>query len=265
MRGATGNRPWRPGYHRASSRGIAGAPVRAPIPRMSDSGRTSLLASCVHESRAMLVDELHARPFPTIARPTAVVHVAALAEGWPVAEQEAHVADLYRAFGRTPPPAGQGAHQLAACGELEARFERHQEFCSYTFFAPAAGPRFAGGVLARLPPGWLEQIRGRVIVLLRLRVETAGEEDPQQFAELLGGAPVGGRVVDGTASVWTSFRLDAEGFDRVLVRNHALTAERCGRLVQRLIEIENYRAMALLALPTARAATPEVRALETRL
>lgn len=238
------------------------------MPRMAESDRTATLAARVHDQRAALVDELHARPFPVITRPTAVVHVAVLAASWSAEDQDAHLGELYRAFGQQPasgPDQGKGPHRLAAFGELEARIERHQEFVSYTLFAPATGPRFAGGVLARLPPGWIERIRGEIVVLLRLRVESGGADDPGSLTSLLGGTPVGGQAVDGTASVWTSFRLDEAGFDRVLVRNHALTPERCGRLVQRLIEIETYRAMALLALPAARASAPRLHDLEQRL
>src|SRR3546814_10475501 len=48
----------------------------------------------------------------------------------------------------------------------------------------------------------------------------------------------------------TLFRSD--GFARVLLHDRTLRPRQAGRLVQRLLEIETYRMMALLAFPAAR-------------
>jgi uncharacterized membrane-anchored protein len=48
------------------------------------------------------------------------------------------------------------------------------------------------------------------------------------------------------------FALHEDGFGRVLVRDRHLRPRQAGRLVQRLLEIETYRTLALLALPAAR-------------
>ncbi len=58
--------------------------------------------------------------------------------------------------------------------------------------------------------------------------------------------------MDGTADVYTDFRLHADGFARWVVVAGDMTPRRLGRLVQRLLEIETYRMMALLGLPAAR-------------
>jgi uncharacterized membrane-anchored protein len=223
------------------------------------------LGARLHEHYHGLYAELHARPFPVIACPTALVHIAVLREGWSNAEQDAHLAELYSAFNATAPING-GPHQLAEFGDLNVRIERHQEFTNYTFSAPAKGEPFVGGILARLPPAWLAGIRGRIIALIRLRAEdTVAPVPPNRLADLLRGTPVGSRVIDDAAQVWTSFRLDDDNFSRFLIQNRSLTPERRGRLVQRLLEIETYRMMVLLELPLARANVPRIRQLEDRL
>ena len=73
---------------------------------------------------------------------------------------------------------------------------------------------------------------------------------------------VGGWVVDRVASVWSHFRLDEQGASRFLIQDHRLTPGRFGRLIQRLLEIETYRLMALLALPLAREYLPRIEELE---
>ena len=49
---------------------------------------------------------------------------------------------------------------------------------------------------------------------------------------------VGGSVTDAQAQVYTDFRLDAEGFARMVVCVGAMNPRRLGRTVQRLLEIE---------------------------
>src|SRR3546814_11959235 len=48
------------------------------------------------------------------------------------------------------------------------------------------------------------------------------------------------------------FRVQDDGFARVLLHDRTLRPRQAGRLVQRLLEIETYRMMALLAFPAAR-------------
>ena len=56
----------------------------------------------------------------------------------------------------------------------------------------------------------------------------------------------GSRVFGGAALTWTDFAVHEDGFGRILVRDISLDHFEVGRLVQRLLEIETYRMMALL-------------------
>jgi uncharacterized membrane-anchored protein len=72
---------------------------------------------------------------------------------------------------------------------------------------------------------------------------------------------VGSRMDGGIATGLTDGHIHADGFGRVLVVVHddvqgPPPARRTGWLVQRLLEIETYRTMALLGLPHAREAVP---------
>lgn len=97
----------------------------------------------------------------------------------------------------------------------------------------------------------------------------AGEEMPthaglsaQHFS---GNALIGASIAGGAAISATDFRLHADGFSRFLVINRSMTPWHAGRIVQRLLEIETYRIMALMALPVAQALTPKLSAWETDL
>jgi uncharacterized membrane-anchored protein len=71
-------------------------------------------------------------------------------------------------------------------------------------------------------------------------------------------------VDGGAAIVATDFRPDPAGFVRILLRDCGLTQSRAGALVQRLLEIETYRLLALLGLPEAQKLLPRVQSIEAR-
>ncbi|MBU6437930.1 MAG: DUF3422 family protein, partial [Betaproteobacteria bacterium] len=77
--------------------------------------------------------------------------------------------------------------------------------------------------------------------------------------------PVGAEVADGAALAYTDFRIQDDGYGRVLVVDRGLSPRQAGRLVQRLFEIEAYRMLALLALPIARRQSPRILAIERSL
>jgi uncharacterized membrane-anchored protein len=72
-------------------------------------------------------------------------------------------------------------------------------------------------------------------------------------------------VEDGAGVIATDFRPDPLGFVRVLVIDRGLGAPRAGALVQRLLEVETYRMLALLGLPEAQQLAPSIRRIETEL
>jgi uncharacterized membrane-anchored protein len=70
---------------------------------------------------------------------------------------------------------------------------------------------------------------------------------------------------EGDALFATDFQADVDGFVRMLVLDRGLGAERAGALVQRLIETETYRTLALLGLPEAQRLAPSIGRVERRL
>jgi uncharacterized membrane-anchored protein len=93
-----------------------------------------------------------------------------------------------------------------------------------------------------VPQDWLAQVPGQWLVGLHVLVTASREDgsDPLVRGALDETSLVGAIVMDGQAEVYTDFRLHGDGF---------------GRTVQRLLEVETYRMMALLGLPVAREVT----------
>lgn len=218
--------------------------------------------------------ELLARPFPVVAAPVMVSHRAILRGA---AHEEGHrraVAEARVLAGAAGILADSPDFQLLRLGQVDLRIEWHHEFTSFTLIAPVgaqpgAAPPFAALAHDLLPAGWLEVIPGELIASVEMASEhvslsRAGTpEEMERIAGLFaGGRLVGGWVIDRVASVWSHFRLDAAGASRFLIQDHRLTPGRFGRLIQRLLEIETYRLMALLGLPLAREYLPKIEELE---
>ena len=69
-------------------------------------------------------------------------------------------------------------------------------------------------------------------------------------------------VKNGQATVMTDFRQDGDGLTRILVVDRSLSEAGRGALVQRLLDIETYRTLAMLGLPLAQTLSPDIRRIE---
>jgi uncharacterized membrane-anchored protein len=84
------------------------------------------------------------------------------------------------------------------------------------------------------------------------------EHDAVSSAYFGGNPMVGSILSGGAAAALTDFRIHDDGFSRFLIEDSSTTPRQAGRLVQRLLEIDTYRIMAMLALPVAKRLTPDL-------
>ncbi len=236
---------------------------------MDDKGGAGLAAPREHPSRRALAGEVHARPYEVLEAPLRASHLAVLHEpGWEEGDRQGdperdHLARLLAQHGAEPP--GDGAIQISRdLGAARLRYERHTEFSTYTIyrFDPFDDP-FATTALDPIPADWLRTIPGELIAAVHVAVETEARSPDSLAALFSGNALVGNRVGGNCAEIWTDFRLHADGFGRLLVRNLSLSRGQTGRLLQRLLEIETYRLLALMAFPLARRAVADITALDS--
>jgi len=209
----------------------------------------------IHPLRESLHHEVHARPYERMSAPLLLSHVALVGNAGDAERQ--HVAGLLRARQLAVPAEG-GSHLSADIGGVRLRWEKHGEFHTCTFWRQlAAVPEgFAPLPIDDVPADWRAGLPGEWLVGLHVLVKPAitprGELPPLVRSMLNDDSLVGARVMDGSAEVYTDFRLYGDGFARWIVVAGDMTPRRLGRLVQRLQEIETYRMMALLGLPVAR-------------
>jgi uncharacterized membrane-anchored protein len=216
-----------------------------------------------HPLRELLHNEVHARPYERLGVPLVLSHLALLTPEGPAASRE-HLVALLRSR-HLPLPATDASHLSTDLGGgLRLRWEQHTEFQTYTFWrTPSQAPEdFDSTALQAAPQDWLAGLPGQWLVGLHLLALQAPRGDDGEAAmarvrdTLDEESLVGAGVMDGQVEVFTDFRLHADGQARwlLMLPSHAplVNPRRLGRGVQRLLEIETYRMMALLGLPVAR-------------
>jgi len=215
-----------------------------------------------HPLRRELYDEVHARPSLDLPTPAAISYVARVAAkpGEHGAKRQM-LSDLLAHYDRSLPSRDVNAF-TADLGELGLRWERHTEYARYSFVdVHAPGDPFEDPPFGRVPGAWRKQLYGQLIVAAHAFILPLGEDDEPDYGELSrryfdGNVLVGSGIADRAGIALTDVRVQPDGFSRLLVFNRSMSGAQCGRNLQRLLEIETYRMMMLLAFPLARELTP---------
>jgi uncharacterized membrane-anchored protein len=210
-----------------------------------------------HPQREALHNEVHARPYERLTAPLALSHIALVGPEADAARE--HIVTLLRNR-HLPLPAADANHLSADLGGVHLRWEKHTEFHTLTFWKALheAPESFDAPALADVPQEWLAAMPGEWLVGLHMLVRGDKGPDVQQAVQQLvrrslqEESLVGAAVMDGDAEVYTDLQLAADGFARVILVANGMSPRRLGRAVQRLLEVETYRMMALLGLPMAR-------------
>ena len=229
-----------------------------------------------HDRRFELNDEVHARPPQAIIAPARASFLV-LTSNWTQRDQDAEpVRELARRHHISGPEPGMN-YFVADFETFRMKWERHTEFTRYTFFLPGLGrgdnnTPFADPALNSLPEDWIASLPGDVMVAAHAAI-TSPDRRPPDFDAMsrdlfAGNMLVGASMAGGLCQAVTDFRIQPDGFSRILVqetspgngqprsRDKDMMSWQTGRILQRLLDVETYRMMALLALPLSRELTP---------
>jgi uncharacterized membrane-anchored protein len=212
-----------------------------------------------HPLRRTIAAELHARSFEPLRAPERVAHLSVMSSEGDHERHIEHLRRLLKAFAHWTPETV--THHFAAdLGSMRLRWEQHTECVTYTFSKQGAfADPFAESLIEQLPEDWLRELPGDVIAAVSMAIEPCDypERDVESLATLFDGNPViGSAVVAGAARAWSDLRIHGDGFFRVLVRDCSMSENQAGRLAKRMLDINTYRALALLGLPLAREVSP---------
>lgn len=230
-----------------------------------------------HPQRQRLNDEVHARPPEPLLTPSRLSYLALFADREQRGRDQELLTRLAADAGVAPPPADAN-HFSADLGAFRLKWERHTEFSRYRFVVDGPVPGddlFSDPPIRRVPEDWLARLPGEVMLAAHAVLLPHPQQTPQQTPDLdldrvaadcfAGQVLVGSAIAEEGAVAVTDFRIREDGFTRLLVFNRHMTAQQSGRMLQRLLEIDTYRLMALLALPAAQSLAPLIGASENEL
>ena len=222
-----------------------------------------------HPLRYPMSNELHARPFPTLNAPARAAYLALASDAPDKAAERAHLIALLDRYG-APHPQPDATHYSGQIGKNMLKWESHSEFVTYTIFGDGnAIPPFEASTFAMFPEDWLSNAPGTRITSALIRIEQSDGDDgiidktqdwfvPESLAI--------SRVLEDELIIASDFRIAPAGHMRMAVFARPDTGgRRIGRVVQRLCEIETYKAMAMLGLATSRDMGRELSQLDTQL
>ena len=237
-----------------------------------------IYSSLNHALRVPLAAEIHSRPFLQLDAPEVISHLAVYgrdeldAGASNALVQHATLAALCAHFG-VAAPAAESKYFYHDFGRVRLKWECHTEFATFTFAERHAddlslAQAFARMPLFQIPQQWLMSLKGRIMVAAHV-VFDRSSGSAESFAQGLhrvfeGNTLVGSQVLQG-GELWTDFAIQSDGVSRFVIRDVGMQAQQAGRLVQRVLEIETYRMMALLGLPHAQHAAPVLNAIESEL
>ena len=207
--------------------------------------------------RIALNNEWHARPLLGLPAPMRCSHLVCLRGDRRVSDSRAEFGELCRAHGQSAPGEGSRHHSVKIGASL-MKWEGHTEADSYTLLVSGNGePPFSTPALDFLDAEHRARLRDRLFVGVQVEVLSGnGQAESAQFNRvraLLGSDAIyGGHIADRKGELWSSFHLDADGFMRLILVDHDLGKARLSRYLQRALELESYRMLAMLALPRAR-------------
>jgi uncharacterized membrane-anchored protein len=217
----------------------------------------------IHPLRDAALDEIHARPFHRITTPRRLLHFAFQVTPEGAKRDREAMRALCDRHMFLPPQEGAQYHRLMR-PTFNLRWEQHTEFTAQTWDVPLtnkAALKPEGHTPLPMEDFWQPgpMLVAVDIVVIKLNHARAVEAtfDETSLAR--------SRTDDGLAEVFSDFKRDSKGFTRIVVVDQGLSDVAAGALVQRLIEIETYRTLALLGLPEARRIGPKVRDIEVTL
>ena len=219
--------------------------------------------------RQDIIHEVHSRPFQNLPAPLVMEHITVLYDGEDAHDAERQILQLIRYLGFECPETHKG-FLFAQNADVSIRYEPHNEFYTLTLYKSEDTrsvlqlPQYR----QQLPGAFLS---GAEILFRKDQSNLFTRRFSKNFSEwgqdcFNSGQFVASEVMAGSARMATTFKpLPDTGFTLVIVEDIHLMPAQAGRLLQRICEIETYRHMALMGLPSARTLMPKLTLLDQEL
>lgn len=226
-----------------------------------------------HPMRRALNDELHARKFNDFEGTGRFIRYVYFMQGHDLGLL-AKVNQMLTKLGLPEMGADEKfiRHDLAS---YALRVERHTEFMSLSLIdrddKPCRYPTtqaFDEAAFPHLPFEDIAAFGHPLFHAMWLEIQTMPKSlpDAQQMQDYLGGRAIAASQVSAKgAHLYCNFDIDDAGYSRMVLLNDQIASHRMGRFIQRAIELETYRLLALLSLPKVKAHAPDLDQIEVTL
>lgn len=218
--------------------------------------------------RAIVHNEVHARPTLAIRLPALVVYIAMLNENV-TRDQECRHLRLLPGLSELEVERLDGNFLRLYFEDFSITWERHTEFTRYSILQPLAEGVFLGASdpnlmsALRLKPEWLRNLPGQTIAAMKLAFLHGDVTQPAECLEQsrawFGEHPVLASIMgtSGHSMVVTDLMLRPSGFEHMLViAPPGTSSARAGRIAQRVLDLETYRILSLRGLSAAKQLWP---------
>ncbi|TLS67494.1 DUF3422 domain-containing protein [Mariprofundus erugo] len=223
--------------------------------------------------RQLLNAELHQHPYEPLSPPVRVFYIAMLVSPEQRGAEGIHLQRLLEHFGHK---LEQGSNRIRRdFGDFRFKMECHQEFTRYKFVFPVSDQMqqdpFADDPMPPFLKSWLTGLPGKILIAMDLPVLPCPTDTPQttlveRFSNCFNQqALTASQAGRSGGLVISDFMIRSDGIVRMLLFSRSSMPSQNGRLVLRLLEIETYRMLALMALPDAKALLRVLQHANTRL
>jgi uncharacterized membrane-anchored protein len=222
-----------------------------------------------HDLRRGLNDEVHARPPQPLKSPCRILYLAIIVDPTQRAADWSNLAK-YCSERKVAPPSETSNHFTGDFGGYRLKWERHTEFSRYKIIEPSDDrPPFSPLRSLGAAQPLFDGLAGTTLIATQAELipADAAPANVEDVSDLyFDGRPIIGSSISGGAAIGlTDFRIGDDGLSRMLVIDHGLQPRQAGRVIQRILEIDTYRMMALLTLPIANGLRPFLASREKEL
>lgn len=237
------------------------APLSPLTAESKDFLKEKLLNFTEYPERQELHTELNSVAYELLAPPVQLSHLVLMSERQWVDQERKLMGELCARYDINPPTMHDNDFS-ADFGDFRLRWERHTEYSTYTVYRakPFETP-FEHPAIQYVPQEWLACLPGELLVATHIALEDRSrpKRSLHELATLFAsGTVIGSKVAGGAASVWSDNQIHRDNFGRILIHDENLRSRQIGRLVQRLLEIETYRMLAMLPIPVTRKIIPQL-------
>ena len=201
-----------------------------------------------NKHRQKVLDEFNRRPYIELSSPLKLSMINILTKK---KEKNYYYLDELCKYLSIPPPlenSNSFIHNYE--NKFLLKWNSHREFCTFQFIKNEdvhSKELFKKSKLQDVPDLWINSI-DNILNCTNLEVANNINEENDIFNAFDNNYIVGSYINNRRGEVYSDFRIDGNGYNRILLINNSLTKHQLGRTIQRVLDIESYRSMLMVGL-----------------